>query len=124
MNLWRIFVMLSILGTSLSVSAQETPIIEDTPAAACEILKNHMAKIMQLPGAKPHRRWFCDFTSTENEFLYIIGLRSDPSIEGHASATVPLIGWFAVARRSTVVLQFDIVENRVVPISKGYYKRR
>jgi hypothetical protein len=109
-----------LMATSALASAQDPPLIDDTPDAACGVLKSHMAKLMRLPGGKVPRSWFCDTTSTTNDLFYIMGLRSDPSVDGKASPTVPLIGWFAVARRSTVVLGYDINEDRVVPIPEAY----
>ncbi len=94
------------------------PLIEDTPEAACEVLQHRMAVVMALPHNEPDKHWFCDFTTEHNDYLYIIGLRSEPSGPG---GSVPLIGWFAVARRSTLVVQVDFAEGRLVPISRSYY---
>lgn len=116
----RISIYLTLLLVASSALANsDVPLIDDTPAAACEVLKRHMAVVMDLPHHQPDQHWFCDHSTEQNEYLYIIGLRYNPS---GPSPTVPLIGWFAVARKSSVVLQLDVAEGRLTPISPSYYK--
>ncbi len=110
------FIALSIARTALP--GNTVPLVEDTPQAACDVLQHRMAVVMALPHNEPDKRWFCDFTNIENQYLYIIGLRYAPS---EPAGSVPLIGWFAVARRSTLVVQLDIAEDRLIPISRSYY---
>jgi hypothetical protein len=115
-RLFAYFITLSIAQTALAGGS--IPLVEDTPEAACEVLQHRMAVVMALPHNEPDKHWFCDFTTEHNDYLYIIGLRSEPSGPG---GSVPLIGWFAVARRSTLVVQVDVAEGRLVPISRSYY---
>jgi hypothetical protein len=97
----------------------DTPIIADTSAAACEVLKNHMAKVEGLAGGKPDVSWYCDELSTSpTELLRMIQLRSSPT--PHTLPISQLIGTFAVARRSPVVLELDVAELRLVPVSVEY----
>ena len=110
------FIALSIAHTALA--GDTVPLVEDTPQAACEVLQHRMAVVMALRHNEPDKHWFCDFTTIDNPYLYIIGLRYAPSEPG---GSVPLIGWFAVARRSTLVVEVDIAEDRLIPISRSYY---
>ena len=110
------FITLSIAHTVLA--GDSVPFVEDTPEAACDVLQHRMAVVMALPHNEPDKHWFCDFTAEHNDYLYIIGLRSEPSGPG---GSAPLIGWFAVARRSTLVVQVDVAEGRLIPISRSYY---
>ncbi len=115
----RVVACLITLSCACAVlAADAVPLVKDTPEAACDVLKKHMAAVMALPDNEPDKHWFCDFSSEHNEYLYIIGLRYDP---GEAGGSVPLVGWFAVARRSTLVIQYDVAEQRLVPIDRGYY---
>src|SRR5205807_940060 len=98
------------------------PLIDDTPEAACEVLKQHMAKVVGLPGGKPFPRWFCDGPLVPgNRLVYIFGLRTAP--EATELPHSPLVGWFAVARKTSLVFEYDIDEERLIPISQAYYKR-
>jgi hypothetical protein len=116
---------LLLLLTS-DVNAQATPLVEDSPEAACEVLKRHMAKLMGLPGGRPFPRWFCDGPSEPaNPLLYVFGLRTapDPKDAEAGETHSYLVGWFAVARRSSLVFEYDINEDRLLLISDAYSKR-
>jgi hypothetical protein len=118
---WVVAVALPLALSSARAAADDTPLVEDTPEAACNVLKQRMAELMALPHNRPNPRWFCDASTEKNEYLYIIGLRYDAP---EPSKTAPLIGWFAVARRSTLVVEYDVAELRLVPISRGYSRAR
>ena len=99
-----------------------------SPEAACEVLKVNMAKVEGLPGGKPFPRWFCDGPSApDNQLVYIFGLRTAPDprdlAAGDKLGYSQLVGWFAVARKSSLVFEYDINEQRLIPISQAYYKR-
>jgi hypothetical protein len=121
---WSSTLLVTALATSLVVQAGETPLIADTPGAACQVLKNRIARMMRLPGGKPDPSWFCDEVAGENALLYIFQLRSNPPGNPSRLGTVPLIGTFAVARRGTVVLQIDVAEDRLIPIFSAYPQSR
>ena len=91
----------------------DSPIIEDTPKAACIVLKRAVATLYGLPeSGPPELGWFCDVTSEKNDYVYIIALRSN-----RPPPYSNLMGWFAVMRRSDVVLGFDVAESRIVPLA-------
>lgn len=103
--------------------AEDIPVVDDTPDAACEVLMDHMAIVECLPEGRPFARWFCDFSETKDEYFYVIALRTAPTDEdlakgfGHSS----LVGWFGVARRSTLVVQWDVAWDRMIPLSPAYH---
>jgi hypothetical protein len=76
----------------------DTPLVDDTEAAACNVLKKHMAKLMGRPSGKPDPLWFCVGTTMTNDFLRILQLRWDSRANGHDLGVDPLIGTFAVAK--------------------------
>jgi len=87
-------------------------VVVDSEDAACEVLKAAVVRQQHLSADTPKKwQWFCDFTVTKNDYLRIIGLRA-----GRCNAASCLIGWYAVMRRSTVVLEYDVAEDRVVPL--------
>jgi len=99
----------------------DPPYVEDTQQAACQVLKWRMAKVEGLPGGKPYAGWYCDFSTEKSDYVYVVALRAhDPArdVEGGYS---DLVGWFAVARKSAVVLGYDVNEDRLIPIPKEYY---
>jgi hypothetical protein len=120
MNRWWSYSAFAILSAPLSVTAQEFPTLDDSPLIACQVLKDRMAKVMRLPGGRPDSSWFCEDTSIQNNYLYVIQLRSKPAASTGTPNVAPLIGTFAVARRSTVVLQVDVAGDRLIPISSSY----
>jgi hypothetical protein len=110
-----------LVGSALPLFsvADETPLIDDTPEAACDVLKQRIAEL-SLPDGKPDRYWFCDFTTIEDPYVRIVALRSSQPRTDGATIYSNLIGWFAVARRSTLVLEWDVGEERLIPISSAY----
>jgi hypothetical protein len=113
----------SVCATAL-VHAQDarTPIVEDSEDAACLILKNHMAKLIGLPRGKPYSGWYCDGSTLSDNHFFIMALRAKDPTRPPGEIYSGLVGWFAVARRSNVVLEYDVAEDRVVPISRAYYR--
>lgn len=91
------------------------PLVADTEDATCEVLKKTVVSQRHLPDDTPTQyKWFCDFSVTQNEYMRIVALRAG-RCEAYASC---LMGWFAVMRRSTVVLQWDVGNDRIVPLDK------
>jgi hypothetical protein len=74
-------------------------------------------------GGKTDRYWFCDFTTIKNEYVRIIGLRSSAPRTDGATIYSNLLGWYGVARRSHVVVQWDVNEDRLIPIGASYDER-
>ena len=97
-------------------------IVEDSEKAACEVLKTRFAELY-MENKKPDRYWFCDFTTQKSNYVRIIGLRSSAPRNDGATIYSNLMGWFAVARRSHVVLQWDLNEDRLIPIDGSYSDR-
>jgi hypothetical protein len=108
---------LALWGSSVVIAGQprlgiDNPRVPDTDEAACTILKKVVVKQRHLPPNTPTEyQWYCDVTTTKNEYMRIIGLRA-----GKCDAASCLMGWFAVMRRSAVVLQYDVGNDRVVPL--------
>jgi hypothetical protein len=91
------------------------PLVADTEQAACEVLKAAVVRQRHLPADTPSVwKWYCDFSTIEDKYLRIVALRA-----GRCDAFSCLMGWFAVMRRSTVVLGWDLNQDRVVPLD-GY----
>src|ERR1700675_3136414 len=111
------FILASACATAL-VRAQDapTPMVEDSEDAACLILKNHMAKVIGLPGGKPYSEWYCDGSTLSDNHFFIIALRAKDPSRPPGEIYSGLVGWFSVARRSNVLLEYDVTEDRVVPI--------
>lgn len=97
-------------------AVQGEPVVEDSESAACDVLKSRIAELyMDTKKVDPY--WFCEGTVTENEYIRILALRSNfPRMEEGAIYS-NLLGWFAVARRSSLVLEWDVGEDRLVPMS-------
>ena len=110
-------VLMGVVLSFGSALANEPPLVDDTPETACSVLKRHMAALMHVSPAAVSTDWWCDVSNVRDNYLYIIQLRSKPR---EALGTAPLIGTFAVARRSSVVLQYDVANDRLVPISAAY----
>jgi hypothetical protein len=66
------------------------------------------------PGGKPARRWHCDFTSIESDYVRIVGLRSNAPRGDGASIHSNLVGWYAVARRGHAVFEWDVGNWRLL----------
>jgi hypothetical protein len=94
---------------------------DHSKAQACEILKNHMARIEGLPGGRPLAEWYCDFWDAYSDrYFYVVALWTGPSARlgtDHAQSA----GHFAVAKRSDVVLYFDLSTEALLPIPAAYY---
>ena len=111
--------MLSILPVLLLSEAtpgraQAVPLVEDSFQAACETLKTELAKVNQRD--TPDRYWFCEEANGQDRFIVTMALRSS---EPNPDGTFPpsnLIGWYAVARRSPIAFEFDINEDRLLPL--------
>src|SRR5215471_19249264 len=90
------------------------PVVKDSESAACDIVKNHVAE-RELKTKKPDRYWFCDFSTTANEYFRIAALRSSaPRADGATIYSNMVSGWYAVARRGHVMLLWDLNEDRLV----------
>jgi hypothetical protein len=101
-------------GPSPQGLAWDSPLIEDSEAAACDVVKMTIAEL-RLSTKKPDPEWYCDFAEEDNEYLRIVALRSHGSEK--AGAYSNLIGWFAVARQSQVVLEWDLGNDRLVALT-------
>ena len=99
---------------ALTAQAATTPLVEDTPDAACEILKARVAELL-IANARPDHTWYCE-KGAEQKYLYILALRTSRAPDADEAAT-NLIGWYAVARRSNVVLQWDVATDRLVALA-------
>ncbi len=90
----------------------EDALILDTEEASCEVLKAAVVKQWHLPADTPKKwQWYCEADTIKHDYMRIMALRA-----GKCEAYSCLLGWFAVMRQSTVVLQFDVGNLRVVPL--------
>jgi hypothetical protein len=112
-------ILVVLIGCCLfgNVAAAKTSSGSDTPEAACSALKLHMAKLL-IPSRRPDPEWFCEHTDTGTIDYHIIALRKPRGTGEEIYSS--LIGWFAVARRSHKVFQWDFENDRAVPISPKY----
>jgi hypothetical protein len=121
---FRMLLIPLLLASSLQ-ARQQVPVlndavVQDSETGACNVLKDRIAELL-LNTKKPDRYWFCDFTVTKNEYVRIVGLRSSQPRDDGATIYSNLRGWYAVARRSHAVLQWDLNEDRLVPeTSRGW----
>ena len=109
-------------GVQQSQLFSSDAIVEDSEKAACEVLKTRSAELY-METKKPDRYWFCDFTTQKSNYVRVVGLRSSAPRNDGATVYSNLLGWFAVARRSHVVMQWDLNEDRLIPIGGSYSDR-
>jgi len=95
------------------------PVTDDTETAACDVLKRRVAELKSALG-KPESYWYCDFSRKSDEYLYIVALRSRASMSDRSQ----LVEWFAVAKRSEVVLGVNLAESRLIPLNDAIQKVR
>jgi hypothetical protein len=101
----------------VSSAAQEISVLRPVHSqkAACELLKNRIAKIYDLPTTgPPNLGWWCEFSSNWNPELYVIGLRSGRKCPGMCSN---LMGWYAVRKISGEIGVFDINDGSMKPLT-------
>jgi hypothetical protein len=112
---FQCILVLSLIASSALASAEEFAVIEDTPEAACEVLKQAIAGSHRLP--KPDKYWYCD-NAEATKYVYTMALRSsEPRTDLPEGAVYSnLMGWYAVARRSPLALEWDINEDRLLPL--------
>jgi hypothetical protein len=123
MRLCLAFVLLiGAFQSAVSARAQDSPIITDTKEAACEVLKKRIGE--GLPSGKPDNYWYCDYLGIKNELVYVMALRSSRPRNDGSTIYSNLVGWFAVARRSDLVVEYDINEDRLVRLSQAYFERK
>jgi hypothetical protein len=118
MNALRTFSILTLWALSSSVLSMDagfgSPIMEDTEAVACQILKSAVVRQHHLPADTPLKwKWYCEFSTSSNDLVRVVALRA-----GRCDAYSCLMGWFAVMRRSSLVLQYDVGENRIVEMDR------
>jgi len=115
--------VLLVVGVSLWAGQQSQifvreALVKDSEEAACSVLKTRFAELYM--GGRTDRYWFCDFTTIKNDYVRIIGLRSRAPRTDGATIYSNLLGWYGVARRSHVVVQWDVNEDRLIPIGATY----
>ena len=93
----------------LMAEGSSGPLVDDSPAVACEVAK---ARVAALLGAAPSALWRCDFDRPGDDFFYFVTLWGSSGRGGAAAR----LGTFAVARRSDLVVGFEESTNRVVPL--------
>jgi hypothetical protein len=111
---------LSLICAVVWSGAAYGEMVDHTKAQACEILKHRLALVEELPGGQPLPEWSCDFWDAySDQYFYVVALWSAPSARlgtDHAQSA----GHFAVAKRSELVLYFDLANERLIPIPKEY----
>ncbi len=80
--------------------------------AACRVLQKTVAARLGVPDSgPPDAGWFCEFAQSKDPTLYVIALKaSRPLPSGH------LVGWYAVARASGVVYEWDAAKKQPLPL--------
>ena len=113
---------LAVLGvlTSDVTLALDMSMGANSPKAACSVLLSTLARIEDAP---PNivKRWYCNHSSIKNEYLYFIAVRTAP---GDGNDVDQHHGWFAVARRGTLVLYWNVAVDRLEPIPSDYFARK
>jgi hypothetical protein len=105
------FPLLVLFVVMEAVAGAKTPLVDDTHDAACGVLKKHIIALRKLDEQLVMSKWFCDFSIPEDTHMYVVALHSD-----RPAPYSSLIGWYAVMRRSDVVLGYDVAEDRVVSL--------
>jgi hypothetical protein len=103
-----------LFSTSTSGQEQQVPVIEDTFQAACETLKSELAKVNHQP--RPDSDWFCEEADKPDRFIITMALRSSRPNEDGSFSPSNLLGWYAVARKSPLAFEYDINEDRLLPL--------
>src|ERR1700691_4921590 len=114
MGIFISVVSLTLLASPGIAFASPGGQIDDSKNAACSGLKVHMAR-EYLDSKQPDPPWYCDFTES-HKFFYIVALRSGDPIAFEEGSN--LVGWFAVAKRSDIILEFDVANVRLVPLAR------
>jgi len=104
---------LASLAADATAANSHEPLVADTENAACDVLKRVVATQRDLPQNTNQHDWYCDFSNTQNAYLRIVGLHARK-----CDAASCLLGWFAVMRRSSVVLRWDLANDRIVPLDE------
>src|ERR1700733_2047986 len=113
--------ILTLVSFPLLADDADTHMADFTKTKACDILKHHMAQIESLPNGRPLPEWYCDFwDGYSDRYFYVVALWTGP-MPGLGIDHPQSAGHFAVSKRSDLVLEFDLVQERLVPISKVYY---
>jgi hypothetical protein len=113
--------ILTLVSFPLLADDADTHMADFTKTKACDILKHHMAQIEGLPNGRPLPEWYCDFWDAYSDrYFYVVALWTGP-MPGLGIDHPQSAGHFAVSKRSDLVLEFDLVQERLVPISKVYY---
>lgn len=116
--MYRVAIALGFTLNTVALCADENPLVQDSPEAACDTLRNRVALIQGLPTDNLDARWYCETSNISNDYLYIIALHAIDHLNYVHSN---LVGWFAVARRSTLVMEYDVAQDRLVPISASHF---
>jgi len=111
-----VLIAVGILAGDVAV-AEHDHLTANTPKAACSVLLGTLAKITNAP-RNIVKLWYCNHSTIENEYLYFIAVRT---AEGEGNPVDQHVGNFAVARRGTLVLYYDVPEDRLEPIPREYY---
>jgi hypothetical protein len=80
--------------------------------AACRVVQKTVAARLDVPDSgPPDAGWFCEFARSQNPALYVVALKaSRPLPSGN------LVGWYAVARASGTVYEWDVATKQPLPL--------
>jgi hypothetical protein len=76
--------------------------------AACAVLKQQAAKVLDQRITGPAKRWFCDVADFGIPDLYVIGLHSGSPCAAGLDSCSNLVDWFAVRRSTAEVYYWDV----------------
>lgn len=97
------------LAASCTADAARAPL---EAGAACAVVMKAIAKQQGVPeSGPPEAGWFCEFGEASDPAFHVIALKASRPIP-----TGKLLGWYAVARASGELFEWDVKTRRALPL--------
>ena len=110
----RHLVAATLIVSLAAVSSIGAEPSKQAQSAACQALQRKIAALDSLPvTGPPGLGWFCDFSTLSTAEYYVVALRSN-----RAAPYSDLMGWYAVMRRDLAIFEYDINEEKLLPLAK------
>jgi hypothetical protein len=101
--------LVALLLSSCPIAAVATPL---DAGAACRNVQKTVASQLGVPeGGPPDAGWFCEFGESGNPALLVVALKASRPVP-----TGKLLGWYAVARSSGVVYEWNVATKQALPL--------
>lgn len=105
----KIILAVTFVATTFSDARSAQGIITNEKAA-CAVLKQRAAKVLDQRITGPAKRWFCDVADFGIPDLYVIGLHSGSPCAAGLDSCSNLIDWFAVRRSTAEVYYWNVAD--------------